>query len=447
MSNSNELKIDIKNDKNIQNFFVLWFGQVVSIIGSGLTGFALGVYVYQQTGSAVLYSLIILATTLPGILVRPFSGVIADRFDRRRLIFVSDFLSGMCTLFVAIMLLVGKLEIWHIFLAMGLSSVFTGFQSPAYSAGITQLVPKEFYAQASGLTQMATVGRYLVSPILAGVLMGVIGIYGVIFIDFATFLFAVAATWIIKIPRAVKTEIGEKDKGKMLKEIKNAIVYLRKQSGLISLILILAVINFFFGAVISVIGPMILSFSTAMWMGIGTSICALGMFVSTMIVSTKGIPKDSIKVLSIALAIGGICYAFMGVSASLWIVIPCFLFFVTLPFCNTSIEMIMRKKVVPDMQGRVFALMEMVVQCGEVLAYLVCGFLAEIVFEPLLATGGFFADTIGRVIGTGPGRGIGLMVIISGLVISMVLVLVPKIRRIETRLPDVEVVQPLPQAD
>lgn len=138
----------------MQIFLLIWFGQVIFLIGSGLTGFALGVWVYQTTRSATQFSLIYLSTELPAIVVAPLAGAIADRWDRRWVMLFSDLGSGLSTFAIALLLWFGWLEIWHIYLAMAVSSTCKGFQWPAYCSTPTLLLPKKHFGRANGMIQL-----------------------------------------------------------------------------------------------------------------------------------------------------------------------------------------------------------------------------------------------------------------------------------------------------
>ena len=168
-------------------FCLVWFGQLISLIGSGLTGFALGVWVYQTTGSATQFSLIYFCTELPVILVAPIAGAIADRWNKRKVMIISDAGAGLSTVVMALLLAFGILEIWHIYLAVAVSSTCNGFQLPAYYASPTLLVSKQHFGRANGMIQLAKAARYLISPILAGLLIGVVQLQGIMLIDFVTF--------------------------------------------------------------------------------------------------------------------------------------------------------------------------------------------------------------------------------------------------------------------
>ena len=148
-------------------FLIVWFGQVISLIGSGLTSFALGVWVYQRTGSVTQFSLILLSAMLPSILISPVAGALVDRWNRRWCMILSDSGPGITTVAIALLLATGSLQIWHIYLAVSLSSVCKAFQLPADTASTSSLVPKEFLPRASGMVKSAEASAQLISPLLA----------------------------------------------------------------------------------------------------------------------------------------------------------------------------------------------------------------------------------------------------------------------------------------
>src|SRR3990172_2252777 len=159
-------------------FSVIWFGQLVSTLGSGLTGFALGVWVYQQTHSVTLFALNMLAQTLPNVLLAPIAGALADRWDRRRVMLLSDVGAGLSTLAIALLFLSGRLEIWHVYIVTAVGAACTAFQWPAYSAATTMLVPKQQLGRAGGMVQIGEAMGQLISPALAGALFVAIGLGG-----------------------------------------------------------------------------------------------------------------------------------------------------------------------------------------------------------------------------------------------------------------------------
>ncbi|MGH2416294.1 MAG: MFS transporter, partial [Microcystaceae cyanobacterium] len=189
-------------------FIVIWLGQLVSLVGSGLTNFALGVWVYQQTGSATQFALISLFATLPTVVFSPVAGALVDRWNHRWAMILSDTGTSLMTLAIAILLAFGRLEIWHIYLANTISSTFNAFQLPAYSAATTLLVPRQHLGRASGMIQLCQAAARLVSPILAGILLVTIQLQGIILLDFVTFLVALATLMSVRFPNAKTPTAG-----------------------------------------------------------------------------------------------------------------------------------------------------------------------------------------------------------------------------------------------
>lgn len=420
-------------------FLRLWLGQAVSVAGSGMTGFALGVHIYQQTGSATFFALITLFATLPGILISPLAGMVVDRFNRREVMILSDAGSALTTLVLALLFWLNSLELWHIYLLVGIGSFCSGFQLPAAQAAITQLVPKEFYSRASGMIQMSRGMQFIVSPALAGSLMGIIGIPGILMVDLATFLFGIVLLLGIQIPSLDNAQ-DDKSPG-WGTQILDGVRYLADRPGMVVLIGVIAIGNLMIGFLIVLVAPMILAFTTEKVLGLMNSLSALGMMVGSILVSVKGLPKSLVPSLFLFMMIGGLGLAAMGFwTHPLPITVACFLFFLSMPFVNACQETIWRHKIELDMQGRVFALTRMIVASASTLAFIIAGPLADHVFEPLLAPGGKLAGSVGTWIGVGPGRGIALMLVLSGGVILLTSVLgylLPGVRNLESDYPDI----------
>lgn len=427
----------------MQVFIFIWLGQVLSLLGSGLTNFALGVWAYQQTQSVTLYSLVLVCATLPSILISPVAGVVVDRFSRRWVMIFSDVGAGLSTLFIALMIFTGHLEIWQVCISTAISSIFNAFQVPAYSAATTLLVPKESLDRASGMIQLGQGISHLISPVLGGILLSTIQLQGVIMIDAATFLLGTIPLFLIRFPE-VKSIINNANKLRAKDSFWQNIFlgwnYLTDNPGLLILFIFFAVSNFMVGAVGMLVNPLILSYASPATLGIVLSIAGVGMLIGSILISIRGLPKHLVLTILGFQMLGGLCILTTGIRASAQLAaVSTFLFFLGWPLINTSSEVIFQKKVPLHLQGRVFAIRQMITEISFPLAYIVAGPLADKVFEPLMNSDGSLATTIGHVIGNGPGRGIGLMFVIMG-VLTMLLSLItynyPRIRLLERDLPD-----------
>lgn len=413
--------------KPFSKFLTIWFGQLFSSIGSGMTAFALGIYAFQQTHTVTSYSLIILLAFLPSFVLKPIGGVLADRMDRRLMMMIGDMGAAAGVLFIVIMLFADTTQIWPIYLGVAVSSIFVALQNPAYKAAITDLLDKEVYAKASGLMQLAESSKFLISPILAGVLMSFIKIEYVLIIDILTFIMAV--TTVMWIKRSVKIPEISKEKEDFFTDLKNGFKYTVSHKGILWLLIITSLITFAIGFLQALIGPMILGFTDAKSLGIVLSVSATGMLVSSFLIGVFIGKHKQVSILSVSLGLAGIFYALLGVSSNIiFIIFAGFMFFFVLPFVNTSLDVLVRQNVDNNIQGRVWSIVSLISQSGMVIAYCIAGFLADHVFNPLFLPNGLFAQTIGAIIGVGAGRGIGFMFILSGILVSIIAIMISKIK-------------------
>lgn len=422
-------------------FGVIWFGQLVSTIGSGLTGFALGVWVYQETHSTTLFALNMLAYALPNLLVSPFAGALVDRWDRRKAMILSDTGAGLSTLAIALLLVSGNLEIWQIYLATAVNAAFTSFQWPAYSAATSMLVPKEHLGRAGGMVQIGEAISNLLAPAIAGALLVTIGLQGVLLIDFATFGVAVLTLLLVAIPRPAVSAEARAAQGSLLKEAAFGWTYITARSGLFGLLIIFALNNFFFSLSNPLITPLVLEMTTPEWLGYVASIVGVGMLAGTLLMSAWGGPKRRIHGVLAFLMVGGGFTILIGWTPYLPVMaLAGFGMMFFMPIVNGSSQAIWQTKVAPDIQGRVFAIRRMIAWSAIPIAYILAGPLADNVFRPLLTEGGALADgVVGQLLGVGASRGIGLLFVIIGVVNIIVPALGylnPHVRNLEDELPD-----------
>lgn len=426
--------------KGMPTFLVIWIGQVVSFIGSGLTNFALGVWVYQLTGSVTQFALISMFIVLPGVLVSPFAGALVDRWDRRWAMIFSDIGSGVVILCIALLLAAGRLEIWHIYLALLIRSTFGAFRWPAYSAAIPLLVPKQQLGRVNGMVQMGQALGPVISPLAAGVLITAIHVEGVILVDVATFVLALLTLLVVRLLKPKRVNRSATGRGSLLKEVGEGLRYLKQRPGLLGLMLLFAVINFMVGIVSVLATPLVLSFATASVLGTVIGIGGMGMLVGSVVLSIWGGPKRRIMGVLGFTMLAGFCITLGGLRPSAVIItVAAFVFYFCFPIISGSSQAIWQSKVALDLQGRVFALRNMIAMSCMPLAYLVAGSLSDYVFEPLMAESGPLASSVGSVIGVGPGRGIGLLFIVLGL-LTMIAAAAgysySHIRLVESELPD-----------
>lgn len=421
-------------------FVVTWLGQVVSLIGSGLTSFALGVWVFERTGSPTLFAFIGLFAVLPRVIFSPIAGALVDRWDRRKVLILADAGAGLSTLFIVLMLFTDRLELWHIYLTSGLSSLFGTFQWPAYTATVTQLVPKKHLGRANGMIQFGRAAAEILAPSLAGVLVLTIQLEGVILIDVATFLFAMLTLAVVRFPRLDAVSIEEDKLAKFKADLTYGWRYILARSGLLNLLIFQALINFIWGMVGALIVPMILSFTSSDRLGAIITIAGVGMLTGSLVMTAWGGPKRRINGVLFFELFSGFCFMLMGLRPNFWLVaIGAFGAHFTIAIVFGSNQALWQTKVAPQDQGRVFAAQQMFARAVSPLAYLLAGPLAEKIFEPWLTQSGAITTKLSQFVGSGIGRGIGLMFVLMGIVkvvISLLGFLNPRVRLVEDEIPD-----------
>ncbi len=420
--------------KSFRKFLLLWSGEFISAIGSGLASFGLGVYVFQQTGLASATALVMLLAFLPNLLLSPLAGVLADRYDRRLLMVAGDGLSALGLLFILRCMVRGEAQFWQICVGVTISSIFTSLLEPSYKATITDLLTEEQFTKASGLVQVAGSAKYLISPVIAGYLLTVSDIKLLIVIDICTLLITIAATLAVRKGLVSVKQVRENT---LWNEFRDGWSALSQNRGVLVLTVMASVLTFFIGFIQTLFTPMILGFADSAALGRSTTISALGMLVTSLIIGLVPIKKDYAKILSAALFLAGLFMAGFGLRENMVLIcIFGFLFFAMLPFANTGLDYLIRTNIENAIQGRVWGLIGIISQLGYVFAYIASGVLADTVFTPLLLEGGALAGNVGKIIGTGPGRGTGFLVIIAGMLLSLTaggLYQIKSVRRLEKR--------------
>ncbi|HEY5731730.1 MAG TPA: MFS transporter [Anaerolineales bacterium] len=432
----------------MRTFFTIWAGQLVSILGSGLSRFALGVYIYELSGSATQFGLVLLSATLPSLLITPVAGALVDRWDRRTVMILADTGAALITLVIWGLLASDQLALWHIYILSALGAILEAFQAPAYTASITLIVPKEHYGRASGMTQLIEALAQIVTPIAAGFLVITIRLEGILMVDFITFFFAIAALMLVHIPKPPPSKEGLESKGSLLTEVRFGWNYLWKRTGLFGMLSLFAVINFALGFFSALITPMILSITTPEKLGTVVSAGGFGLFVGSIIMSTWGGAKRKMHSLIGSMIAFGFALSLMGVSNNLVVIGAAgFVFFILLPIAAGSSQAIWQRKIPPDLQGRIFSTRSLIASSARPLSLLLAGPLADFVFEPAMQANGSLASVLGPFLGVGAGRGIGLLFIIMGLIIvaaNIIGYMNPRIRNVEDEIPDFKAEEPSP---
>ena len=409
----------------MKTFIVIWFGQFISMLGSALSAFGLGIWIFQKTGSAASFAMSAVCTVLPALLFAPFAGSIADRKKRKAIILLTDSIDAFLKILIVTLLIFNKLELWMVYPLVFISGTLGTFQNPAFGASIPMLVPTDKLTRANGLLQFSSAIQNLLAPVIAGFLYPLIELKGLFIIDFVSFFFALASIAFIKIPQPLIEKTKDSLVLAALKDLKYAWKYLIQKEGLMQLIVFFAFLNFIANLSMILLGPLMMSVYNSqaygnVQAGIGLAML-LGGLCSSLIPDTKNKIKRILLILSLC-SIGPII---SGTTLNRIIITAgFFIFMFPVPYVNTLLMSIFQIKIERNVLGRVGALMTAILAAITPIAYLCAGPLADYVFEPLMNE---------------KGRGIGLIFIISGilLIISCLLMRLNKtVTSIEKRLPD-----------
>ena len=427
--------------RTMRTFLTIWFGQFVSQIGSALSGFALGVWVYQTTGSATKFSLTVLLGTLPEIAIAPLAGALVDRWDRRKVMICGDAVAALVTVALAALLYAERLEIWHVYVATFVIAVSGAFHSLANMAVTSMLVPTEKLGRVNGLIQLGQSVAPILSPLVAGVLVLTVGLKGVLAIDFVTFLVALLTLVVVRVGRPPVSEEGRAAAGgSFARRLTYGWTFIKARPGLLTLLTLFATINFAMAMVQVLILPLMLSFASPAALGTVMSLSGGGMLAGSFLMSVWGGPKRKVYGIIAFWVLQGLLLVLGGWQPSVVLVaVMVFGSLMAAPITTGCSHVIWQRKTPLDVQGRVFAVRRMIAFSCTPLAYMAAGPLVDRVFEPLLLPGGALADTVGRYVGTGQGRGIGLLFVVLGVFVTLTALtglLYPRLRHVEDELPD-----------
>lgn len=439
----NKPRSSIKRHGGMLGFTIVWMGQIVSVLASNMSGFALTIWAFQKTGSATVLGIVQVSFLLPFLLISPIAGAMVDRYNRKLMMMVSDLGAVTATVGILILNATDNLQIWHLCVVSMIYGLSGTFQWPAYMAAISTMVPKEQYGRANGMMSLVDSGPGVFSPMLAGALLPIIGLSGILIIDVGTFFLAIGALLVVHIPQPAPTEDGQAGKGNLLKEAIYGFKYIFARRSLLSLLLVILCLNLVQGFSGSLLAPMILlrTNNNSAALGSVESAFALGGVVGGLIVSAWGGFKRRIR----GMLVGWSMFAFFGMllfglgrSLLVWIPMAC-LASMTFPLTQSASNAIWQAKVAPDVQGRVFSARRLIAWLVDPIMPIIAGVMADYVTEPAMSSKTCLASAFSWMVGNEPGSGMSLQYIFSGLAFISIIIIawyIPAIRNVETNLPD-----------
>ncbi|HYE68196.1 MAG TPA: MFS transporter [Anaerovoracaceae bacterium] len=414
----------------MKKFKILVAGQMISSIGSGLTEFGLAIYVLALTRSVTATAIVSICAFLPSILLAPAGGILADHYDRRVMMMLGELFSGLGLVICLASIMSVNPSLAVICVGVGVSSLFKALMEPAFKASITDLLSEEDFAKAGGMVQIASNAKLLISPAIAGLLLQITTVSTLIIIDIFTFFTTVVTIAIMKKGMGIKPR--QDAALSFRREMKEGIAAIRGKSGIAALIVIMTIVVFCLGFVQILIKPLILAFAGETELGILTTVSALGMLAGSIVISCRKHVKSYVRMLSLGLLGCGIFFALMGVKENLHLIAAFgFLMFVFMPAIQIGAEVLIRKNLANEVQGRAFGLIGFITQMGYIFAYLLSGVLSDYVFEPFMRGNNIHAINIGTAIGIGEGRGNALLLLIAGIALAIVGIVVSRLKSVK----------------
>ncbi|WCN79526.1 MFS transporter [Micromonospora sp. LH3U1] len=424
-------------------FNLIWSGQAISLIGSAMTTFGIGVWIFAHTGSPTAFATLILAGSLPGLLTLPFAGVIIDRFDRRRVMLLSDLGTALGPLVLLTLSLAGGLELWHLYVMVAVSSVFKAFQWPAFASLVSQLVSKDQLSKANGRVGMAEAVGMVFGDLLGGALYGVLGLNGLLLVDLSTFLVATCTMLLSYRLRAAIPPVRSADAQRrpMLSEMAQGWQFIRQRRGLLGLLLFFAGYNLMMEMALVLLAPLVLSSHPPSALGVINAVGAVGMIAVSGIMSFTRQPKHLVRtILAVAVLHSFLLLGIGSSHGTPWLLAICmFGILGGYAVTNAVTPTLWQRKTPVELQGRVFSIRRLLAWSSGPIAFAVAGPLTEYVGTPL--ADGPLADSAGRITGTGTGGGISMVFLLSGVLLLAVVAItcVPRaVRRMEQELPDAD---------
>lgn len=404
-----------KEYKELKPYLILWSTQSISTLGSGMTGYALVLWLYLQSGSALKTALLSICSYVPYVVMSIFAGALSDRWNKKRTMLACDFTAALSTVAVLVLMQSGYLNVWHLYLLNALNGFMNSVQQPASEVTATLLIPKALYQKTSGLRSLSQSFNSILTPILATALFSFAGIELVIAVDLLTFTIAFLSLWLlIPIPEA---KAGRKAGESLRVSAYKGLTWLRQNKLILNLILFLASINLIASIYSAALPAMILSKSNGgeATLGIINTCAGIATLVGSILVTFLPAPKNRVKVICLTLFLSMSTENFMlafGNSLYIW-GIGAVLGWIVIPLMNANMDVIFRSTIPTDMQGRVYSCRNTLQFFTIPVGYLLGGVLVDKVFEPFMSVQPSGSPLV-QLFGRGKGSGAAMLFLVIG---------------------------------
>jgi DHA3 family macrolide efflux protein-like MFS transporter len=430
---------------SMRPLIVLLGTQTLSRIGSSTTGFALALWMYGRSGSVTLLGLMLLATSLPSLLVGPYAGTIADRLPRRLTMLGADTVAALVTGTIGLLAWSGQLEPVHVIALVALGSVADSFQEPAFGALVGEAAPSDQLERLNGVTQLGSAISIVAGPATAGVLLAAGGLGLVVAVDLVTYIAATVALALLRFGDERRNLHTGADRPR----IREGWQALLAEPGLLRISLTSLAVNLLFGLVNVLLVPLLLGFTDEARAGVVMSLMGVGMVAGSSAIAILGRRGRGGWVIGGGIAVVGLGVVLAGLRPSLWVVAAAALVIaVPVPVVGAVARSLTQRAIEPVLLGRVMALRRTLAVAAMPLAHLGAGPLVDGWLEPAMTSDGGLSTTLGAVIGTGPGRGAAAVFVICGLgvvLLGLRLVTDRHVRELDERLSEPVAVEPRPE--
>jgi DHA3 family macrolide efflux protein-like MFS transporter len=337
------------------NFFSIWIGQTISVVGDFLYIIALMWWVLEKTGSTAAMATVAICSSLPAIILGPFAGTYVDRVDKRRLLILMDLGRGVLITVPGVLYFLNQLQVWHIFVIAAFLSSMSTFFNPALASFLPVIVNKEQLVRANSISQMSSNLSGIIGPALGGALVALFGTGTVMILDALSFFVSAVAIFLVRVK--VEQVFPSEERKRFLQELMDGLNFIRKESGILGLVVLFSILNFFVapvGVLIPLMVKKILRMGAEGFGVLGSSI-SVGMVLGSLFLGMIGGVRRKGTFIMIGIVVAGSFLALFGVSESFWTSIfllgGCGFGF---SFANILVPVVFQSKIPHEKQGRVF---------------------------------------------------------------------------------------------
>lgn len=406
--------------KELKTFTILWSTQSLSQLGSAMTNFALTLWLYEQTGSALKTALLSICSYAPYVCMSIFAGAFSDRWDKKKVMLASDTFAACCTVMVLVLLKHDLLMPWHMYLLNAVNGLMNTLQQPASDVAMTLITPRKHYQRTSGMRSFSNSLVTILNPVLATSLFALAGIEAVIYVDLLTFGIAfITLLLFIRIPSISNESMGEA----FSSAVKAGLDYLHRNRLILVLILFLAGINLVASAFNAVLPALILPRENGgeTVLGIVTSSAGIATLAGSVVVAMLPAPKNRIRVIYITMLISMSTENFMLAffkTPFLWC-LGQVIGWLLVPVMNANLDVILRSTIPVEMQGRVYSCRNTLQFFTIPIGYFMGGYLVDKIFEPLMERVSA-SSALARIFGSGKGSGAAVTMFVLGIMGTLV---------------------------